>query len=143
MSLQTYQILPEWLLSGIERVRGDYPDDLLEAVPRRTPAGAQSGQEWRIKCLDCPGKVGVSQRFVGPSVSFQQLYTPGPGETLGNFGIHLNNRVHRQNVVDRIARTTHSVNLPVSGAKLPVLHSRCKVASALFFSNADPGLLLG
>ena len=39
----------------------------------------------RIKCLDCPGK----------------LYTPGPGITVENFKIHLENRIHREKVEER------------------------------------------
>lgn len=31
-----------------------------------------------------------------------QLYTPGPGETLQNYEVHLKNRLHRQKVNTRL-----------------------------------------
>ena len=31
-----------------------YPDDRFDIWPRMAPSGEQ---EWRVKCLDCPGKV--------------------------------------------------------------------------------------
>jgi hypothetical protein len=31
-----------------------YPDDRFDIYPRMAPSGEQ---EWRVKCLDCPGKV--------------------------------------------------------------------------------------
>jgi SWI/SNF-related matrix-associated actin-dependent regulator of chromatin subfamily B protein 1 len=43
----------------------------------------------RIRCHDCPGK----------------LYTPGPGMTVENFEVHLKNRLHREKVDGRVART--------------------------------------
>lgn len=43
----------------------------------------------RIRCHDCPGK----------------LYTPGPGMTVENFEVHLKNRLHREKVDARAART--------------------------------------
>ena len=42
----------------------------------------------RIKCLDCPGK----------------LYTPGPGESVENFEVHLKIRKHREEVEARLAK---------------------------------------
>jgi SWI/SNF-related matrix-associated actin-dependent regulator of chromatin subfamily B protein 1 len=42
----------------------------------------------RIKCLDCPGK----------------LYTPGPGEGVENFEVHLKIRKHRDEVEARLAK---------------------------------------
>lgn len=61
-----------------------YPDDKFEVTLRKV---ATTGTvEWRIKCLDCPGK----------------LYTPGPGETLQNYEVHLRNRQHRQKVNARL-----------------------------------------
>jgi SWI/SNF-related matrix-associated actin-dependent regulator of chromatin subfamily B protein 1 len=41
----------------------------------------------RITCHDCPGK----------------LYTPGPDTTVGNFELHLKNKVHREKVNTRIS----------------------------------------
>ncbi|EIW79899.1 hypothetical protein CONPUDRAFT_37131, partial [Coniophora puteana RWD-64-598 SS2] len=46
-----------------------WPDDKFEAILRKPSAKAGTPAEWRIKCLDCPGK----------------LYTPGPGDSLSNF----------------------------------------------------------
>ena len=31
-----------------------YPDDRFEIAMRTAPSGEQ---EWRVRCLDCPGKV--------------------------------------------------------------------------------------
>jgi SWI/SNF-related matrix-associated actin-dependent regulator of chromatin subfamily B protein 1 len=39
----------------------------------------------RIRCMDCPGK----------------LYNAGPEQTVGNFELHLKNRVHTENVRKR------------------------------------------
>jgi SWI/SNF-related matrix-associated actin-dependent regulator of chromatin subfamily B protein 1 len=69
---------PKWLWNATQAMRTKYPDDLF--VLKRI-----NGSEWRIKCSDCPGK----------------LYTPGPGETLSNYEVHLKNRQHRQKVNDR------------------------------------------
>ncbi|KAF9476043.1 hypothetical protein BDN70DRAFT_812942 [Pholiota conissans] len=55
-----------------------FPCDRFEAI-------FFEARGWRMKCFDCPGK----------------LYTPGPGETLSNFHIHLRNRRHRSLVADR------------------------------------------
>ncbi|KAJ7337370.1 hypothetical protein DFH08DRAFT_705706 [Mycena albidolilacea] len=59
-------------------------NDKFEVILRKV--NSASTPEWRIKCLDCPGK----------------LYTPGPGETLSNYEVHLKNRLHRQRVNDRM-----------------------------------------
>lgn len=84
-----------------------YPDDKFEALlPRKSLNSA--AREWRIKCLDCPGKVCPP-----PTLQCQftllthdafslQLYTPGPGETLVNYEVHLKNRQHRQKVTARV-----------------------------------------
>jgi len=71
---------PKWLWTATQSMRSKYPDDLF--VLKRI-----NGTEWRIKCSDCPGK----------------LYTPGPGETLSNYEVHLKNRQHRQRVNDRVS----------------------------------------
>ena len=42
----------------------------------------------RIKCLDCPTKV----------------YTPGPGESVEGFEVHLRNRKHRDEVDARVKK---------------------------------------
>ncbi|KAJ6495779.1 hypothetical protein C8R47DRAFT_973680 [Mycena vitilis] len=59
-----------------------YHEDRFEVICKPNV----SGWEWRIKCLDCPGK----------------LYITGGGETLNNFELHLKNRLHRKRVTDRV-----------------------------------------
>ncbi len=43
----------------------------------------------RIRCKDCPGK----------------MYTPGPERGVGNFTVHVKNRLHREKVEDRLRRS--------------------------------------
>ncbi|KAI0664168.1 hypothetical protein C8Q70DRAFT_945855 [Cubamyces menziesii] len=75
---------PQWLTECMAAMQAKYPDDIFEAVLRKN---ATSGvYEFRIKCADCPGK----------------HYTPGPGETLQNFEVHLKNRQHRSKVNARV-----------------------------------------
>ncbi|KAF9473240.1 SNF5-domain-containing protein [Pholiota conissans] len=76
---------PQWLSAAMQSMQQRYPNDKFEVILRKV--NASSTPEWRIKCLDCPGK----------------LYTPGPGETLSNYDVHLKNRQHRQRVNDRLA----------------------------------------
>ncbi|KAF5392743.1 hypothetical protein D9757_000812 [Collybiopsis confluens] len=76
---------PPWLTTAIHATQTKYPNDKFDAVLRKVGEGGAA--EWRIKCLDCPGK----------------LYKPGPGEALSNFEVHLKNRQHRQRVDDRVA----------------------------------------
>ncbi|KAL4072221.1 hypothetical protein J3A83DRAFT_4092750 [Scleroderma citrinum] len=78
------QVLPPWLTSAIHDLQAKYPDDRFEAILRK-PA-PKAAPEWRIKCLDCPGK----------------LYNPGPGDTLSNYEVHLRNRQHRLRVNNRL-----------------------------------------
>ncbi|KAJ7188656.1 hypothetical protein C8R46DRAFT_878344 [Mycena filopes] len=66
----------------------DYTNDRYEAVVKAN--GRE--WEWRLKCLDCPGKI----------------YITGPGETLNNYELHLKNRLHRQRVNERIRNSTLS-----------------------------------
>jgi SWI/SNF-related matrix-associated actin-dependent regulator of chromatin subfamily B member 1 len=49
----------------------------------------------RIMCLDCPGK----------------LYTPGPGESVEDFEIHLKVRLHRDKVDARLAKEIAELEL--------------------------------
>lgn len=72
---------PDWLKASAESLRGKYTHDRFELRPKGVG-------EWRIRCLDCPGK----------------LYNPGPGETLTNFEVHLKNRAHRANVAARLEK---------------------------------------
>ncbi|KAI3621498.1 swi-snf complex subunit [Moniliophthora roreri] len=76
---------PKWLTAAIQATQSKYPDAKFEIVLRRSDANHEA--VWRIKCIDCPGK----------------LYHPGPGETLSNFEIHLKNRQHKQRVHERLA----------------------------------------
>ncbi|BGP12836.1 SWI/SNF chromatin-remodeling complex subunit [Rhodosporidiobolus nylandii] len=80
------QPLP-WMLAAAAELRARQVDDRFEIIPRPRPADP-AVQEWRIRCLDCPGK----------------LYNLGPGETLDGFLVHFKNRVHRTNVDTRLAR---------------------------------------
>ncbi|KAJ1595816.1 hypothetical protein NDA14_003893 [Ustilago hordei] len=79
---------PDWLSESGAALKARYPNDRFEIQARPRPAGvpAPPQPEWRVRCLDCPGK----------------LYTPGPGESLNNFEIHLRNRLHRANVNKRV-----------------------------------------
>ncbi|KAK0438999.1 hypothetical protein EV421DRAFT_1713899 [Armillaria borealis] len=64
-----------------------FPLDKFELVFRKVTANSDS--EWRIRDVDCPGK----------------LYKPGPGETLSNFEVHLRNPVHRRAAERRVIAT--------------------------------------
>ena len=46
---------PQWLTDSMAAMKAKYPDDIFEAVIRKN-AGS-GAYEFRIKCLDCPGKV--------------------------------------------------------------------------------------
>ena len=74
-------------------MRQRYPHDQFVIVDK-PPQSADGLPEWRIKCLDCPGK----------------MYTPGPGLTVENFEKHLKNRQHKQKVALRLGYP-----LPASG----------------------------
>ncbi|KIJ33516.1 hypothetical protein M422DRAFT_35431 [Sphaerobolus stellatus SS14] len=76
---------PEWLRIALETMAARYPDDRFDVVLRKN-TDPNAPPEWRVKCLDCPGKV----------------YTPGPAETLVNFDVHLRNRNHRAKVNARL-----------------------------------------
>lgn len=93
---------PKWLWAATQSMRSKYPDDLF--ILKRI-----NGTEWRIKCSDCPGKVSLIRCLYPMGVSLMflstQLYTPGPGETLSNYEVHLKNRQHRQRVNDRVNGT--------------------------------------
>ncbi|KAJ6463898.1 hypothetical protein C8R45DRAFT_1024536 [Mycena sanguinolenta] len=79
---------PQWLTNAMKSMQERFRDDKFEVILRKV--NSASTPEWRIKCLDCPGK----------------LYTPGPGETLSNYEVHLKNRLHRQRVNDRIGNSS-------------------------------------
>ncbi|OCH92769.1 SNF5-domain-containing protein [Obba rivulosa] len=78
---------PEWLKEAMNEMQAKYPEDKLELTLRKPLTATADTLEWRIKCLDCPGK----------------LYTPGPGETLSGFEVHLKNRQHRHRVNSRVS----------------------------------------
>ncbi|KAF3915314.1 hypothetical protein AA313_de0203670 [Arthrobotrys entomopaga] len=95
--------VPEWLEGGLAALRQSYPTDQFEAIMRQVVIDTLTGNSVphttpmipgrhitdytpRIRCVDCPGK----------------LYTPGPGETVDNFEIHLRNRLHRERVDARL-----------------------------------------
>ncbi|GAA5832924.1 hypothetical protein JCM11251_000532 [Rhodosporidiobolus azoricus] len=82
------QPLP-WMVAAAAELRAKQVDDRFEIIPRPKPADA-TVQEWRIRCLDCPGK----------------LYNLGPGETLDGFLVHFKNRNHRLNVEARLGKGT-------------------------------------
>jgi SWI/SNF-related matrix-associated actin-dependent regulator of chromatin subfamily B protein 1 len=80
---------PDSLIDAHAAMNAKYPDDRFEIAMRTAPSGEQ---EWRVRCLDCPGK----------------LYIPGDG--MSNFEVHLKNRNHRARVAERVgtARTRSS-----------------------------------
>ncbi|KAF8653620.1 hypothetical protein AX16_003772 [Volvariella volvacea WC 439] len=86
---------PVWLREAVQSTKAKYPHDVFELVLRK--ANAQSAPEWRIECQDCPGK----------------LYTLGPEESLLNFGVHLKNRAHRQNVFSRVQTAPITTESPL------------------------------
>jgi SWI/SNF-related matrix-associated actin-dependent regulator of chromatin subfamily B protein 1 len=45
---------PHSLVEARAAMNAKYPDDRFDIWPRTAPSGEQ---EWRVKCLDCPGKV--------------------------------------------------------------------------------------
>lgn len=66
---------------------------------RDFPPDAQFVYLARIRCFDCSGK----------------LYTPGPDTTVGNFEVHIKNRLHRERVTARVeaaAAAKEPANVP-------------------------------
>ncbi|TIB61421.1 hypothetical protein E3P78_02759 [Wallemia ichthyophaga] len=76
---------PQWLTDAARLLRHRYPNDRFVIIDK-PPQSADGSPEWRIKCLDCPGK----------------MYTPGPGLNVENFEKHLKNRQHKQKVGIRL-----------------------------------------
>ncbi|KAI0262131.1 hypothetical protein BGY98DRAFT_929209 [Russula aff. rugulosa BPL654] len=74
----------------------EYPDDRFELCMTRS-----SEQVWRLRCLDCPGKV----------------YTPGAG--MSNFEVHLKNRNHRRRVAERLKFAESRIEITVLGGPSP------------------------
>ncbi|KAJ7764511.1 SNF5-domain-containing protein [Mycena maculata] len=81
---------PQWLSNAMQAMQAKWKNDKFEVILRKV--NSASTPEWRIKCLDCPGK----------------LYQPGPDETLSNYEVHLRNRLHRQRVNDRMGNSSNS-----------------------------------
>lgn len=44
---------PTWLVDAMKNTKTEYPDDRVELILRTVNSVA----EWRVRCLDCPGKV--------------------------------------------------------------------------------------
>ncbi|KAJ7900512.1 hypothetical protein B0H13DRAFT_1622358 [Mycena leptocephala] len=74
----------------MQAIQAKWKNDKFEVILREGNTAATA--EWRIKCLDCPGR----------------LYMPDPGETLANYEVHLGNRLHRQRVNKRIGTSRSS-----------------------------------
>lgn len=55
-STKVPQQVPSWLTGALQSMRARYPDDRFEAILRRTTGNPP---DWRIRCLDCPGKVSL------------------------------------------------------------------------------------
>ncbi|KAH8909723.1 SNF5-like protein [Coniochaeta sp. PMI_546] len=101
---------PDWLTQALQALLKTYPNDSFEGVMRYcalneqeqpvplpapgqpVPPGVQFYYLPRIRCHDCPGK----------------LYTPGPDMTVGNFEVHLKNRLHREKVDSRVGKSTRA-----------------------------------
>lgn len=50
---------PQWMLEQIAALREEYKDDKVELLqkPRKDDTPSDAPVEWRLRCLDCPGKV--------------------------------------------------------------------------------------
>ncbi|GAA5980031.1 hypothetical protein JCM10908_001505 [Rhodotorula pacifica] len=77
-----------WMIAAAADLRARHVDERFEFAPRPRPDPSRP-QEWRVRCLDCPGKV----------------YNLGPGQTLDGYTVHFKNRIHRINVEMRMSRT--------------------------------------
>ncbi|KAJ9110070.1 hypothetical protein QFC19_001741 [Naganishia cerealis] len=83
---------PAWLSQLLGNLKAERPRERVQATWKGPPANPPPGtiitevDHWRIKCLDCQGKI----------------YSLGPGETLQNFEKHLRNKQHLANVDARI-----------------------------------------
>jgi SWI/SNF-related matrix-associated actin-dependent regulator of chromatin subfamily B member 1 len=52
--VSSQDVPPHSLIDAHAAMNAKYPDDRFDMWPRTAPSGEQ---EWRVKCLDCPGKV--------------------------------------------------------------------------------------
>jgi hypothetical protein len=82
--------LPPWLQNEVERVRHVSATDIFSFLRRSYTSqdgpNTTDDQLLRIRCHDCPGR----------------QYALGPGLSLHNFEVHLNNRDHKANVIARL-----------------------------------------
>jgi SWI/SNF-related matrix-associated actin-dependent regulator of chromatin subfamily B member 1 len=51
------ELPPAWLTKAVQETKLVYPDDRFEIVSR---VGSSGDREWRMRCIDCPGKVCFS-----------------------------------------------------------------------------------
>jgi hypothetical protein len=49
---------PEWLSECLAEAKSKYPGNVFSLTSKRGASG-QEEVEWRIRCLDCPGKVPI------------------------------------------------------------------------------------
>lgn len=77
---------PAWAGQALQNMQQKYPDSRFSIILKARPPDQEGEPQWRVKCLDCPGKI----------------YTLGPGETLDNFEAHAKYRSHNQNVQARL-----------------------------------------
>ncbi|KAF8208208.1 hypothetical protein K438DRAFT_318444 [Mycena galopus ATCC 62051] len=82
-------------MNAVKSLQEKWRDDKFQVIFKANSAG------WRMKCLDCPGK----------------LYVPGPGETLSNYEIHLRNRFHRQRVSTRMENSSATSSVPLEARR--------------------------
>ena len=69
---QARQGPPDWLMAARHAMQKKYPNDRFDILLRKT---ASSTPEWRIKCLDCPGKVRFPLRlFLFHSRSYRAFF---------------------------------------------------------------------
>ncbi|KAG8746893.1 SWI/SNF chromatin-remodeling complex subunit [Ceratobasidium sp. 423] len=88
--------MPAWILECLAATQRRYVNDRIDVIAKPR-ANESEAPAFRLKCLDCPGK----------------LYTPGPDQTLSNFEVHLKNRAHRANVNKRVAAEAAANGQPV------------------------------
>ena len=48
---------PQWLTTALQAMRVKYPKDRFELSTKK--GTGSSNPEWRVRCLDCPGKVNI------------------------------------------------------------------------------------
>ncbi|CUA72931.1 SWI/SNF chromatin-remodeling complex subunit snf5 [Rhizoctonia solani] len=87
--------MPGWILDCLATTQRRYVNDRIDVIAKPR-ANENEAPAFRLKCLDCPGK----------------LYTPGPDQTLTNFEVHLKNRAHRANVNKRVLAEAAAAGLP-------------------------------